>query len=101
MKERKDKQPIWLENRPNRNVKSLDQSSEDGFDVGDGGKFVSELEQHIDNDLFLKQLTGKQALIAQMLFNGFKQVEISKKLGVTHQAVNDMVKRIRKTLLFL
>jgi len=100
MKERKDKQPIWLENRPNRNVKSLNQSEEDGFDVGDGGKFARELEDQIDLDIFLSKLTPKQKKITTLLLDGYKQKEVANKLCVSPQAVNDIVKRMRKTLIF-
>jgi DNA-binding NarL/FixJ family response regulator len=97
---RKNKQPIWLENRPNRNVKSLDQSANDGFEVGDNGRFVDELEDQIDADLFIDRLTGRQKEVAKMLYEGYKQVEISHKLGIGFKAVNNIVARIRKNSQF-
>jgi DNA-binding NarL/FixJ family response regulator len=100
MKGRKDKQPIWLENRPNRNVKSLDQSLEDGYEIGDGGSFVSELEEQIDADLFIQRLTGRQQQVAKMLYEGYKQVEIAQKLGVNKSVVNKVVARIKNRLPF-
>jgi len=100
MKERKDKQPIWLENRPNRNVKSLDQSSEDGFEIGDGGKFASELEKEIEVDIFINSLTKTQQRVVRMLYEGYKQVEIARELGITPPAVNKIIKSVKGKLPF-
>lgn len=97
---RKNKQPIWLENRPNRNVKSLDQSANDGFEVGDGGSFADQLDKEIEVDLFIQRLTPKQQKVVRMLYEGYKQAEIATKLGVSHQAITDIIKTIKNKLPF-
>ena len=100
MKERKDKQPTWLENRPNRNVASLESFGENGYEVGDNGSFVKELDNQLDVDLFLDRLTGRQKQIITLLYKGFMVKEIANKLKITTRAVNRTIERVKKNVPF-
>ena len=73
--------------------------AEDGIEVGDDGKFVQDLEDDIDMNLFMQKLSPKQQEIAQMLLDGYKQVEIAQKLGVDKSAVSHIKERIKRQLL--
>lgn len=94
------KKEVWLENRPNRNVKSIEQATEEGHEVGDNGKFVDQLEDELEVDLFIQKLTPKQQIVVRMLYEGYNQAEIAQKLGTSHQNINNIVKSIKKELPF-
>jgi DNA-binding NarL/FixJ family response regulator len=95
MKERKDKQPIWLENRPNRNVASLDD-----YEVGDNGKNARDIEAQIEVDLFIKQLTPKQQVVVRMLYEGYNVDYIAKKQKVGTRAINRLIERVQRNVPF-
>lgn len=100
MKERKDKQPIWLENRPNRNVASLDSLSEDGYEIGDKGQSARDIETEIEIDLFIKRLTPKQQVVVRMLYEGYNVDYIAKKQKVGIRAINRLIERVQRNVPF-
>lgn len=83
--------------RPNRNLLRID-GFED-LDIGDNGEFARNLETSVDLNLALDRMTPQQRKVAQMLLDGYSRVEVCDKLGVSHQAVSDIIKRIRLAFL--
>lgn len=82
-----------------RGVLSIELLKESDTEIGDSWLCCKDIERNTEIDLFLDRLTGRQKEVAVMLYEGYKQVEIAKILGIGFKAVNNIVSRIKKIAL--
>jgi RNA polymerase sigma factor (sigma-70 family) len=92
------KKEIWLENRPNRNVASIDQTKEDGYEIDDNGEFAENLENEIDAELALSRLPKQQKRAAQLKLEGYNVQEIADKMGLSAKSVYNYLEIAKKTI---
>ena len=52
----------------------------------------------IEVDEFLESLPERQRLLARLLFAGESQAEAAKAMGISRQAVDDLLKKVQKGL---
>lgn len=78
---------------------SLETYAEQGIDFGDNG--FQELENYSkqENEYLLSCLTNRQRQVVALIFDGYTRKETAKKLGVSWQAIHQIVLRIRKRLI--
>lgn len=76
------KKEIWLENRPNRNVASIDALKEQGIEVGDD-EFVEKLENELDIELTLNKLPKQQKRALRLKLEGYNPKEIAEQMGIS------------------
>ncbi len=77
---------------------SLETYNDDGEMFGDEGIQMAKSAGEYDKEYFLNLLTKRQKAVAELLFNGYDRVRIATSLGVSVQAVHQIVPRIRKRL---
>jgi len=78
---------------------SLTTLQENGFDLGDNGGQQEDIYGHFDELTVISCLTNKQKKVVDLLSRGFKRKEIAQKLGISLQAVHQIIPRIRKRVL--
>jgi len=87
------KKEIWLENRPNRNVASIDDLKEKGIEVSDNDEFIESIEDEIDIELTLNKLPKQQKRALQLKLEGYNQQEIADMMGINQSVVSRLLKR--------
>ena len=63
-------------------------------DIGDEGEFSRKLNNEIDIHYALKRLSPRQKQVAELILEGYKEVEIAKKLGINQSSVSKLLKRV-------
>jgi RNA polymerase sigma factor (sigma-70 family) len=67
------------------------------IDTGHGEDFIEEIIANCAVGDLLYRLSEKDQMIVRLLIDGYKKIDIAKVLNVSHQAVDQRVKKIRKT----
>lgn len=77
---------------------SLETMHEAGWEMGDNGFQSENTESFIHNDWLLQCLTRRQQAVTALLADGYTRKETAKQLGVSWQAIHQIVLRMRKRL---
>lgn len=77
---------------------SIDSLQEAGWELGDNGFQAEDAASFIQNDWLYKCLTKRQRAVAELLADGYTRREIGWKLGVSLQAIHQIVLRMRLRL---
>lgn len=77
---------------------SIDTLVEAGWELGDDGFQAENAASFIQNDWLLQCLTRRQQAVTALLADGYTRKETAKQLGVSWQAIHQIVLRMRKRL---
>ena len=77
---------------------SIDALEEAGYELGDDGWQAENAASFIQNDWTFQCLTKRQREVAKYLFEGFTRRETAKELGISLQAIHQIIPRMRKRL---
>jgi len=78
---------------------SITQLDELGVEIGDDGKEDERMYGELQLPYILQCLTGRQKAVAQMMAQGYMRKETAKRLGISLQAIHQIIPRMRKRLL--
>jgi DNA-binding NarL/FixJ family response regulator len=77
---------------------SLSTLSESGYEPSDGGSYQDEAYGHFGELSIISTLTNRQRKVVNLLAQGFSRKEIARELGISLQAIHQIVPRIRKRI---
>ena len=94
---------VMADYKYHRNVQSLDNYMKQGIEIEDTRQDLLENAiQEIENERLrkaIKQLTKEQQwIVEQVFFEGRKQIEIARKMGISHQAMTQRMMVIKAAL---
>jgi DNA-binding NarL/FixJ family response regulator len=75
---------------------SLTDLQSSGYELGDNDTYEEEMYSRFGELSLISRLTNKQRKVVDLLSKGYKRKEIAKTLGVSLQAIHQIVPRIRK-----
>lgn len=78
---------------------SLTAMQEAGHDISDDGHAEMILDRESQYDQLLVGLTQRQRKVADLLAQGYERSEVGIMLGISHQAVHQIVSRIRERII--
>lgn len=67
-----------------------------GYEIGDNDIHEEEMYSRFGELSLISRLTNKQRKVVDLLSKGYKRKEIARELGVSLQAIHQIVPRIRK-----
>lgn len=77
---------------------SIQSMEEAGWELSDGGVEVERMTGQMQETWLLDCFTRRQRQVANLLTDGFSRRDAAKELKVSHQAIHQIVLRMRKRL---
>lgn len=77
---------------------SIEALAAEGYDIGDNEKEFEQLIGAGQSEYILQQLTRRQRQVIDCILEGYTRRETAKKLGISLQAVHQIIPRMRLRL---